>query len=859
MTITMNDSLLKFVAERVGPLSAKNVQAVLEMNEEGSTVPFMARYRKERTGNLDEVQIRGIVDAYGQWNEYTSRLTFILKEIEKQGNLTAELKARIQAAKDLAELEEIYRPFKRKKKTKATLAREAGLQPLADWLWELGHGKTGDVSPEVKAKEFTNAAAGYVTYDECLRGAQHIIVEKLSNLPELRAQVRQEFYDHGKLRAQKTTGFKPHSKYEMYADYQEAIKSLLSPRSSHRYLAVRRGWQEDELKVTIEADEAKLLQIFEREAFVNGDPAAEGFLKSSAEMALKVHVIPSITNEIHADLKQLADQAAIKVFADNVRRVLLASPFGAKVVLGVDPGLRTGCKVALVDRTSNYISHTVVHIQTDAEKEKAKALFAEVFKQMKIEAIAVGNGTGGRETEKFFRSLVKELGATTPVIMVNEAGASVYSASEIAREEFPDLDVTVRGAISIARRLQDPLAELVKIEPKSIGVGQYQHDVAQGPLKKSLTEEVESCVNLVGVDLNTASASLLQYVSGIGPAIAKNIVGYRKEKGGFTERAELLKVPQFSAKVFEQSAGFLRVMGGKLALDATGIHPERYSAVRDMAQELGLQIGQLIGSGAENLLKIRDKWVQLVGEFTFNDIVKELEKPGRDPRDPFKVFEFREDINEVKDLKPGMICPGIVSNVTNFGAFVDIGVHQDGLVHISELGYQFVDDPRKVVNPGQQVQVRVLAVDLEKKQISLSMRLEERPAPQRMPERENRNRPERPRKAQEGGKPRPRPPEKAVAKAPEPKEKPIPKPSAEKRPGESSLAAARRFRNELAMQARMQQKPARPKIAKAPEATTPAKPERPASPRSGGEQRKPSVKTPFNNPFAALVRAGKDE
>jgi len=417
--------------------------------------------------------------------------------------------------------------------------------------------------------------------------------------------------------------------------------------------------------------------------------------------------------------------------------VLMLSSFGARVVLGVDPGIRTGCKIALIDKSGHFISHTVLHIEGDGAREKAKALFGEALKQIKIDAIAVGNGTGGREAETFIRGVVKELGQEVPVVMVSESGASVYSASEVAREEFPELDLTVRGAISIARRLQDPLAELVKIEPKSIGVGQYQHDVSQPKLKKTLGEVVESCVNTVGVDVNTASTSLLQYVSGIGPAIAKNIVAHRKDHGLFKDRSELGKVTQLSSKAFEQAAGFLRIPDAKLILDRTGIHPERYSAVREMAAELNIPISNLIGDGAKQLLKLKEKWAQLIGEFTFDDVVRELEKPGRDPRDPFKVFQYREDIHELKDLKAGMICPGIVTNVTNFGAFIDIGVHQDGLAHISELSDKFVDDPRKVVSPGDQVKVRILAVDLDKNQISLSMKLEE-PKPREQQPREAR-------------------------------------------------------------------------------------------------------------------------
>lgn len=727
-TQTLDPKALKFVQSSIPGVSPQSISAVLALSAEGATVPFMARYRKEKTGNLDEVQIRGVLDSFNEFTELVKRKAFVLQEIEKQGNLTDELKGRIEASQNLPEVEELYRPFKRKKKTKATLAREAGLQPLADWLWGLSHGEIKDSTTlEVKAKEFISAAKGYATYEEALRGAQHILVEKVSNNPELRAIVREELFERGKIKSEKTKDFKSHSKYSMYAEFSESVKTIQTKKASHRYLALRRGWQEGELKVTIEADEERLLGVFEGYC-ISAPSQADAFMKETAKHALTVHVLPSITNELHSMLKEKADGFAIAVFAENVARVLMASPFGPKVVLGVDPGIRTGCKIALVDKAGNYISDTVLHIEGDAAKEKAKALFGEVLKQITIESIAVGNGTGGREAESFIRETLKELGhSDVPVIMVNEAGASVYSASEVAREEFPNLDVTVRGAISIARRLQDPLSELVKIDPKSIGVGQYQHDVNAAKLKKSLEEVVESCVNQVGVDLNTASRSLLQYVSGIGPSIAQNIIDYRKEHGLFSDREQLLKVPRFSTKVFEQAAGFLRVMDGKSVLDKTGIHPERYSAVREMAKELGVTISSLIGSGAQRLNELRDKWANLVGEFTFDDIVKELEKPGRDPRDPFKVFQYRDDIHEVKDLKEGMICPGIVTNVTSFGAFVDVGVHQDGLVHISELSHNFVDDPNLVVKPGDQVQVKVMSVDLDKNQISFTMKLDERP------------------------------------------------------------------------------------------------------------------------------------
>lgn len=726
----MEITFQQYLATHFPDVRFASAQAVLELHAEGGTVPFIARYRKERTGNLDEVAIRAVLDSHETYNEIVKRKAFILKEVEGQGNLTDELKARINKTMDLGELEEIYRPFKKKKKTKATIAREAGIEPLADWIWQLGHGELNDETTlEVKAKGFLNPPAGFITYEVVLKGAQDIIVERISNNPELREAVRREFFDNGKVVAKKTKEFKPHSKYSMYAEFSEAVKSLQESKASHRYMAMRRGWNEGELAVTIEGDELLLLTKFERFALSQPESHAAEFLKSCAKIALTVHVYPSITNEVHRLLKDKADKDAIAVFAENVRRVLLSSPFGPRCVLGVDPGLRTGCKVALIDKRGSFISHTVLQILGEGAEDRAKQLFAEVLKQIRIEAVAVGNGTGGREAEAFLRKILKELDASIPVILISESGASVYSASDVAREEFPDLDLTVRGAISIARRLQDPLAELVKVDPKSIGVGQYQHDVAQPALKKGLEEVVESCVNGVGVDLNTASAPLLSYVSGIGPVLAKNIVEFRQSGGLFEDRDQLMKVPRFSSKVYEQCAGFLRIVNGKSVLDSTGIHPERYQAVRDMAHDLGVNVSQLIGDGAKRLLELRSKWVQLVGEFTFDDIVRELEKPGRDPRDPFKAFSFRDDIFELKDLKEAMICPGIVTNVTNFGAFVDIGVHQDGLVHISALSHKFVDDPRKVVNPGDQVTVKVLAVDLDKSQISLSMLLDD--APQR--------------------------------------------------------------------------------------------------------------------------------
>ncbi len=724
----MEQALQSFLARHVQGVPPKSAAAVLELTAEGGTVPFIARYRKEKTGNLDEVQIRAVIESFETYQEVVKRKAFLLKEIGEQNNLTAEIQKRIDISWDLTELEEIYKPFKKKKKTKATIAREAGLEPLANWIWEKGHGQNQDSDTmEMKAKNFINPTKKIVTYDDAIKGSQDIIVEKIANDLALRELVVKNYFEQGKATAKAAKGYKPNSKYEMYAkDYSEPVKNLLEERASHRYMAMKRGWEEEELTVDVQGDDEMLLKVYEKFATTTPDNPTGTFLKESARLGLNVYVIPSVKNEVHAKLKEKSDEHAIKVFTENVKRVLLGSPYGPKCVLGVDPGLRTGCKVALVDKGGNYVSYTVMHTLGEGAEKKATTLIGEVTKQIKIEAIAVGNGTAGRETEIFLKKILKELGKDKeiPVIMVNESGASVYSASEVARAEFPDLDVTVKGAISIARRLQDPLAELVKIDPKSIGVGQYQHDVNQSALKKGLEAVVESCVNNVGVDVNTASTSLLSFVSGIGPGLAGAIVEHRKKNGLFQDRSELMKIPRFSTKIYEQAAGFLRILNGKVFLDSTGIHPERYSAVRDMAADMSANMNELVGDGAKKLLTARTKWAKIVGEYTFDDMIKELEKPGRDPRDPFKVFNFKDDIFEVNDLKEGMICPGIVTNVTNFGAFVDIGVHQDGLVHISELAHKFVEDPRKVVNPGDQVTVKVLKIDIAKNQIALSMKLE---------------------------------------------------------------------------------------------------------------------------------------
>ncbi|MBY0370264.1 RNA-binding transcriptional accessory protein [bacterium] len=736
---------------------------MLRLAADGGTIPFIARYRKEATGGLDEVAIEKVIDGKEEWDRLIQRQTFIAAEIETQGKLTPELKAAVLSCYDSARLEDLYLPYKKKKKTKAALAKEAGLEPLADWIWNCAHG-TETPQPgqtlELWALTFRNEEKGILEVSAVLAGAQDILVERLSEDQALRGTVREALTKKGFLFSTKGEKAKPNSKYEKYFTYQESVESLRQPQNSHRYLALRRGWLEGELANRVGGPldnpefETALISSFEiASGCTTASPGAE-ILKKAAHSSFRDYVRPAIESEIHRALKTVADEVAIAVFSENVRKLLLAAPLGAKTVLGVDPGIRTGCKLALVDSTGKFTLNHVIELQTDEQKNKSKELLSNLLAQAPVDAIAVGNGTAGRETELFLRSFLKEKGLNIPVVLISESGASVYSASEVAREEFPDLDLTIRGAISIARRLQDPLAELVKVDPKSIGVGQYQHDVPPALLKRSLQRVVESCVNSVGVNLNTASYHLLAYVSGIGPVLAKSIVEKRGSAGLFKSRQDLLAIPFFSAKTFEQAAGFLRIPDGTNPLDNTGVHPERYPVLEEIASGLGTPVAQLLGAGAK-ALRSAAGLVEKLGEFTFRDLVGELEKPGRDPRENFVPFSFREDIFEMKDLKPGLLCPGIVTNVTNFGAFVDIGIHQDGLVHLSQLANRFVRDPHEVVAPGDRVQVRILEVNLEKKQISLSMKPEAPPKVQtpRPPRQDNRqqNRPQQQRHAQGGG------------------------------------------------------------------------------------------------------------
>jgi uncharacterized protein len=720
-----------WLSRKLPGVSLHHANIVISLAAEGSTIAFIARYRKEQTGNMDEVVIQKVIEAKEELEATLKRQAFILGEIKEQKKLTPELEKLIAASFDLDRLEEIYLPFKLKRKTKAMQAREAGLEPLAQWIWNCAGGteQAGAATLEGRAQEFFNREAEITDIKTVLEKTQDILIEMFSMNQALRDFVRDATVKGGFIKTAKGKKAQPNSKFERYFEYFESIGSLMKPENSHRYLACRRGWTEEELTLNIDSgpDGDKLhvdnLARFEREALKVAGTPGEGVLKRAALLAYKAYVFTSIENEVNKNLKKVADEAAITVFAENLRKLLLAAPFGSKMVLGVDPGIRTGCKLALVADSGEYMASTVIHLQSAGERTQAQTILTEVAKHDKLRAVAVGNGTAGREAETFVRETFKKIGVNVPVIMVSEAGASVYSASAVAREEFPELDITVRGAISIARRLQDPLSELVKVDPKAIGVGQYQHDVSQTDLKKSLEFVVDSCVNSVGVNLNSASAFLLSHVSGITDSVAKAIVDYRTKKGLFKARSELLSVPRFSDKVFEQSAGFLRIPGAENPLDNTGVHPERYAAIENTAKRLGKQVAELVGSGVSTLKTDKALATEL-GALTFADVVKELEKPGRDPRDEFQTFQYREDIHEVRDLKPNMMCPGIVTNVTNFGAFVDIGVHQDGLVHISQLADHFVKDPREVVSPGDKVQVRVIEVNIEKNQIALTMKKE---------------------------------------------------------------------------------------------------------------------------------------
>ncbi len=710
-------------------LPAHGVAAVVAMLDEGNTVPFIARYRKERTGGLDEVQIRAIEDQRSYIVELEERRAAILASVAEQGKLTPELEAKLRAAGAKSELEDLYAPYRPRRKTRASVARDRGLQPLADKILA----QAGDGDPTGEAAAFV--AEGVATAAEALAGARDIVAETIADTAEVRAFVRGELADHGELISEVVPGRADEpTKFEQYYHHREPVKQI----PSHRFLAIRRGEAEGVLRATIAVDTAKveagIWRLATRSAASSESPWA-GELKQAVADSFKRLLAPSVENDVRAELKSRSDVAAVDIFAGNLKNLMLAAPLGPKAVLGVDPGVRTGCKCAAIDATGKFTGTVTVYIsQGDAELAKAKDALLAVVREHTPQAIAVGNGTGGREAEAFVKKALAEAGLregpNAPfVVQVNEAGASVYSASDLAREEFPELDLTIRGAISIARRLQDPLAELVKIEPKSIGVGQYQHDVHQPLLVKRLGDVVETCVNHVGVELNTASAMLLGYVAGIGKALAKKIVAHRDSHGAFATRAQLLDVAGLGPKAFEQAAGFLRIHGAHNPLDGSAVHPERYELVEQIAKDAGVAVPELIGNH-ELVDKIDfSKYVTAdIGEPTLRDIAAELGRPGRDPRAEFSPPKFRDDVTTMEDLKQGMVLEGVVTNVTAFGAFVDIGVHNDGLVHVSQLAAQFVKDPGEVVKVGQKLTVRVLEVDHQRKRIALSAKP---PAPKR--------------------------------------------------------------------------------------------------------------------------------
>jgi uncharacterized protein len=698
-------------------IGARQVEAVIGLLKDGATVPFIARYRKEQTGNLDEVQIRAIQERNTYLTELEDRRKAVTQSIREQGKMTPDLQAKIDAAGSKAMLEDLYLPFKPKRRTRGTMAREKGLLPLAERI--LDQSQIGDRQAEAAA--YVSEEKGVKSVDEALQGARDIVAEVIADKAEVRQMVREAMLEHGQIASEpvkeKTKG---PTKFEQYYSFKEPLKTI----PSHRFLAIRRGEREGVLKLHVELDGAPLIgRIGSLMNHTPGTPFASD-MAAAVDDAYTRLVAPSVETDVRVDVKMRSDREAVDVFSTNLKSLLLAAPLGSRSVIGIDPGVRTGCKCAAVDMTGKYLESIVVF--PTQKPEEAATQLVEFVKRHEPYAIAVGNGTAGRETETFARKALATASlANIIVVPVNESGASVYSASDIAREEFPDLDLTVRGAISIARRLQDPLAELVKVDPKSIGVGQYQHDVHQPLLARKLDEVVESCVNHVGVELNTASAPLLARVAGIGPALATKIVKHREEHGAFKNRAGLHEVGGLGPKAFEQAAGFLRVRESDQPLDSSAVHPERYELVERIARDLGVDLKALVGS--KDIAKNIDveKYVSDgVGELTLRDIKDELSKPGRDPRETFSPPKFRDDVFSVDDLKPGMTFEGVVTNVTAFGAFVDIGVHQDGLVHVSQLSNDFVKNPADIVKAGDKLQVRVLEIDLPRKRISLSAKTE---------------------------------------------------------------------------------------------------------------------------------------
>jgi uncharacterized protein len=706
--------ILLHVAQTLN-IPLRSLIAVIELLDDGGTVPFIARYRKEATGNLDEVQILDCEEKLAYFRDLVDRRETILASIAEQGKLTDELKARIEATLDKSELEDLYLPYKPKRRTKATIAREKGLEPLAQYLWQQ---QIAEQPLDAFAATFVNAELGVATVDEALEGARHIVAEWISEDADLRKALRQLVFDEGMVVSRKATdAVDEQEKFKMYYEYSEPVKTI----PSHRMLAIRRGEGENVLYFLLEIAPERAVSIIQKHILrQKGDWTQQ--LELAIDDAWKRLLNSSIQGEIRLELKKRSDTEAIRVFRDNLYNLLLAPPAGPISVLGIDPGLRTGCKVAVVDETGKLLAHDVLYLHTSKHgNAEAVPKLEALLSKHNVRAIAIGNGTASRETDAFVREFLQEHKIDDIFsVTVSESGASIYSASAVARQEFPDLDLTVRGAISIARRLQDPLSELVKVDPKSIGVGQYQHDVDQRQLQESLETVIESCVNKVGVDLNTSSWTLLRFVAGITERAAMNIVSYRNEKGSFRSRAQVLEVAGIGPKTYEQAAGFLRIRDGDNPLDRTAVHPESYPVVEQIALSLKTSVKEIIQQ--PKLLEQVDRSQLTAGSYTLNDILEELRKPGRDPRDKFVAPSFRDEVREIADVQPGMVLEGVVTNVTKFGAFVDIGVHQDGLVHISELSNRFIKEPSEAVKTGQIVKVKVLSVDAKAKRIALSIK-----------------------------------------------------------------------------------------------------------------------------------------
>ncbi len=701
-------------------LGQHQVRTVADLLAAGSTVPFIARYRKEATGGLDEVAIISVRDRLEQLAALDRRREAVLRSLEGQGVLSPELEAEVTAAETLSVLEDIYLPFRPKRRTRATAARDRGLEPLAEIIFA-----QEGVDPVAEAARFVDPEKGVSSPAEALGGARDIIAERISEHPEARADLRRLYLERAQIRCRVQKGREEDgSKYRDYFDWQEPLRSV----PSHRFLAMSRGEKEGFLAFHIQPEEQDALDLLRQRFVKTGNPASRE-VETAVTDGYRRLLAPSLENEMRQEAKQRADADAIRIFTENLREMLLAPPLGQKNVLAIDPGYRTGCKVVCLDRQGKLLhSDTVYPLEPQNQRAAAADTLRDLILVFDIEAVAVGNGTGGREAHSFCRSL--ELGPSLPILMVNESGASVYSASEAARREFPEQDVTVRGAVSIGRRLMDPLAELVKIEPRSIGVGQYQHEVDQRALKRALDDTVISCVNAVGVEVNTASPELLSYVSGLGPKTAVALVQHRDKHGPFPSRQGLLGVPGMGPKTFEQAAGFLRVSGSADPLDATAVHPERYPLVERMAVDAGCTVQELMrDAGSRLALRLESYIGGDVGMPTLGDILEELARPGRDPRPEFDTVKFAEEITGIEDLRPGMQLPGVVTNVTAFGAFVDVGAHQDGLVHISQLADRFVANASDVVRVGQQVSVKVLSVDLDRRRIALSMRRDPRHPP----------------------------------------------------------------------------------------------------------------------------------